>query len=142
MNPADAAENAMQRFVFDFLDKFGASLTIVAVILALIWKVVPKFAEIVPELAKVLIDKYKAETELVRKTQEVVVSLPAMFAEFKAVVIAEQRAQYTLIKDHIGADNDKRIEDKVDRIVRKVSYSEPDSDPPPATVGRRPSHAG
>ncbi len=136
MSPIDAAENAVQKFVFDFLDKFGASLTIVAVVLALVWKVIPEFAKIVPELAKVLIDKYRAETELVRKTQEVVASLPAVFAEFKTAIIAELRTQHTSIKEHIDTNTDMRIEDKIDRIARKVSYSEPDSDPPPAAPSR------
>lgn len=140
MNIVDAAENAMQKFVFDLLREFGTSFAIVAVLLGLVWKVVPELAKIVPELAKVWIDKYRAETELVRKTLEVVSSLPSVFNEFRTAMIAELQKQHSSIKDHIGADTDRRIEDKVDRIARKVSYSEPDSDPPPAPV--RPSRAG
>lgn len=132
MSPVEEAENAVQKFVFDLLREFGTSFTIVAVILGLVWKVVPELAKIIPELAKVAIDKYRAETDLVRKTQEVVASLPSVFNEFKTAMIAELRAGHSQIKESIGADTDRRIEDKVDKIARKVSHSEPDSDPPPA----------
>lgn len=124
MNPIEAAESAMQKFVFDLLREFGVSMTIVIVILMLTWKVLP-------ELVKVLIDKYRAETDLVRKTQEIVASFPSVFSEMKTAIIAELQRQHTAIKDSIGADTDRRIEDKVDKIARKVSFSEPDSNPPP-----------
>lgn len=134
MNPIDTAETAMQKFVFDFLDRFGVSLTIVAVILTLLIKVVPKFAEIVPELAKVVIDKYRAETETIRDMQKVIVSFPSALLGFKNEVLTEMRSQHSSFKDTIGMDTDKRIEAKVDSIARKVSRgSEPDSDPPPRT---------
>lgn len=136
MNPIDAAESTVQKFVFDLLREFGTSFAIVAVLLGLVWKVVPELAKIVPDLAKVVIDKYRAETELVRKTQEVVASLPTMlpaiFNEFKTSIISELQKGHSQIRDSIGADTDRRIEDKVDKIARKVSYTEPDSDPPPA----------
>jgi hypothetical protein len=131
MNPVDAAEGAVQKFVFDFLDRFGASLTIIAFVLILVWKVVPEFAKIIPELAKVAIDKYRAETETIRDTQKVIVSLPSIFQEMKTAIIAELQKHGTSIRESIGADTDRRIEDKVDRLSRKVSNSEPDSDPPP-----------
>lgn len=129
MNPIEAAESAMQKFVFDLLREFGVSMTIVIVILMLTWKVLP-------ELVKVLIDKYRAETDLVRKTQEIVASFPSVFSEMKTAIIAELQRQHTAIKDSIGADTDRRIEDKVDKIARKVSFSEPDSEPPPARASR------
>lgn len=139
MNPSDFAESAVQKFIFDFLDKFGVSLTIVAVILAMVWKVLPEFAKIIPELAKVAIDKYRAETETIRDTQKVIVSLPAIFQEMKTAIIAELQKHQTSIEKSIGADNDRRIEDKVDRLSRKVSHAEPDSDPPPrSSLASRP----
>lgn len=137
MTPVEVAETAMQKFVFDLLREFGTSFAIVAVILGLVWKVVPELAKIIPELAKVVIEKYRAETDLVRKTQEVVASLPAVFSEFKTAMIAELRAGHSQIKESIGADTDRRIEDKVDKIARKVSQSEPDSDPPPVARSSR-----
>ena len=136
MNPIDAAESTVQKFIFDLLREFGTSFAIVAVLLGLVWKVVPELAKIVPKLSEVVIDNYRAQTELVRKTQEVVASLPTMlpaiFNDFKTTIVSELRAGHSEIRESIGAGTDRRIEDKVDKIVRKVSQSEPDSDPPPA----------
>lgn len=127
MNPIDIAESTMQKFVFDFLDRFGASLTIVAVILILSYKVVP-------ELAKVAIEKYRAETEMIRDMQKVVVSLPSIFTELKVALVSNSNemklAIITELQRH-QSDGDRRIEDKVDRLSRKVAHSEPDSEPPP-----------
>ncbi len=136
MNPIEVAESTVQKFVFDFLDRFGASLTIVAVILILMIKVVPEFAKIVPELAKVVIDKYRAETETIRDTQKIIVTIPSVFLGFKSEVLAEMRSQHSSFKETIVMDADKRIEAKVDSIVRKVSHSEPDSEPPPPRNSR------
>lgn len=124
MNPVDTVESAVQKFIFDFLDRFGASLTIVAVILILMIKVIPKFAEVIPELARVMIDKYRAETETIRDTQKAIIAMPGIFLEMKTAIIAElQRHQ---------SEGDRRIEEKVDRLSRRVANSEPDSEPPPA----------
>lgn len=137
MNPSDAVESAVQKFVFDFLDRFGVSLTIVAVVLSLVWKVVPEVMKIIPELAKVAIDKYRAETETIRDMQKVIVSIPSALSEMKNAVISEMRSQHSSFKESIGADTDKRIEAKVDVIARKVSRkSEPDSEPPPARISK------
>jgi hypothetical protein len=129
MSPSEVVEGTMQKFVFDFLDKFGASFTIVAVILILTWKVLP-------ELTKVLIDKYRAETDLVRETQKVVISFPSVFSEMKTAIIAELQKQHTSIKEHIGADTNKRIENKVDAIHREISHSEAEIEVPPTRHSR------
>jgi predicted PurR-regulated permease PerM len=142
MNPIDTAESALQKFIFDFLDRFGVSLTIVAVLLALVWKVVPEAAKIIPKLAEVVIDNYRAQTEYIREGQKALASLPSIFSEMKTAIIAELQKGHSQIRESIGADTDRRIEDKVDKLTRKVSYSEPDSDPPPAVVSHRPSRTG
>lgn len=142
MNPVDTAESAVQKFIFDFLDKFGVSLTIVAVVLALIWKIVPEIAKIIPELAKVWIDQYRAQTDYIREGQKALASLPSVFSEMKTAIIAELRAQHTQIKETIGSDTDRRIEGKVDQIAHKVSQSKPDNGPIPPTNQTRSPRAG
>jgi predicted PurR-regulated permease PerM len=142
MNPVEVAESTLQKFIFDFLDKFGVSLTIVAVLLALVWKVVPEAAKIIPKLAEVVIDNYRAQTEYIREGQKALASLPSIFSEMKTAIIAELQKGHSQIRESIGADTDRRIEDKVDKLTRKVSYSEPDSDPPPPTVSHRASRTG
>jgi hypothetical protein len=127
----------MQKFVFDLLREFGTSYAIVAVLLGLVWKVVPELAKIIPELAKVVIDNYRAQTEYVREGQKALASLPSIFSEMKTAIISELQKGHSQIKESIGADTDRRIEDKVDKIARKVSHSEPDSDPPPAARASR-----
>lgn len=123
----DIAESTMQKFIFDFLDRFGVSLTIVAVVLILTWKVFP-------DLSKVLIDKYRAETELVRETQKVIASVPTLLQELKTAIIAELKAQHTAIKETVGAEADKRIEHTVNTIARRMSSipgtNAIDSEPP------------
>ena len=130
MNPVEVAESTMQKFVFDFLDRFGASLTIVAVVLILTWKVFP-------ELSKVLIDKYRAETELVRETQKVVATFPTLVQELKTALIASLAEHRNSIEKSIGEGTDKRIETKVESIARRVSSlpgTNPDSEPPSRAV--------
>lgn len=130
MDPIGTAESAMQKFVFDFLDRFGASLTIVAVVLILAWKVFP-------ELSKVLIDKYRAETDLVRETQKVVATFPTLVLELKTALIATLVEHRTAIEKSIGEGTDKRIETKVESIARRVSSlpgTNPDSEPPSRSV--------
>lgn len=130
MNAIDSVESSVQKFVFELLREFGVSFTIVIVILMLTWKVFP-------ELIKVLIDKYRAETDLVRETQKVVVSFPSVFAEMKTAIVAEIQKQHSSIKEHIETNASNRIEAKVDRVSRAVSHSEPDNDPPPPTRNAR-----
>jgi predicted PurR-regulated permease PerM len=142
MNPVETAESTVQKFVFDFLDRFGVSITIVVVVLALVWKVVPELAKIIPKLAEVIIDNYRAQTEYIREGQKALASLPSIFSEMKTAIIAELQKGHSQIRESIGADTDRRIEDKVDKIARKVSHSEPDSDPPPATMSMRASRPG
>jgi hypothetical protein len=126
MNPAETVESTMQKFVFDFLDRFGASLTIVAILLILTWRVFPKLSE-------VLIDKYRAETELVRETQKVVATFPTLVQELKTALIATLTEHRVSIEKSIGEGTDKRIETKVESIARRVSSlpgTTPDSEPP------------
>lgn len=130
MNPSDTIESAMQKFLFDFLDRFGASLTIVAAILILMIRVVP-------ELSKVLIDKYRAETELVRETQKVVATFPMLVQELKTALISTLAEHRVSIEKSIGEGTDRRIETKVESIARRVSSipgTTPDSEPPSRSV--------
>lgn len=126
MNPVEIAESTMQKFVFDFLDRFGASLTIVAVVLILAWKVFP-------ELSKVLIDKYRAETEYVREGQKVLAGIPSLVQKLETTMIAALAAHHSSIEKSIGEGTDRRIETKVESIARRVSSipgTNPDSEPP------------
>ena len=135
-NHIEAAGAEMQKFVFDFLDRFGASLTIVAVVLILTWKVFP-------ELSKVLIDKYRAETELVRETQKVVATFPMLVQKLETALIAALAEHKVSIEKTIGEGTDKRIETKVESIARRVSSlpgTMADSEPPSRMP--HPSHPG
>lgn len=126
----------MQKFIFDFLDRFGASLTIVAVVLILTWKVFP-------ELSKVLIDKYRAETDLVRETQKVVATFPTLVQKLETVLISMFAEHRTSIEKTINEGTDKRIETKVESLARRVSslpHIAPDSEPPSRSP--QPSHPG
>ena len=134
--PSDAIESVVQKFIFDFLDKFGVSLTIVAVILILVKQVFPK-------LSDVLIDKYRAETDLVRETQKVVATFPTLVQELKTALLATLNDHRVSIEKSIGEGTDKRIELKVESIARRVSSmpgAVPDSDHPPRVPS--PSHHG
>lgn len=134
MTIVEAGESAVQKFVFDFLDRFGVSLTLVAFMLILTWKVFP-------ELSKVLIDKYRAETELVRETQKVVATFPTLVQELKTALISTLAEHRTSIEKSIGEGTDRRIETKVESIARRVSSipgTNPDSEPPSRSVHASP----
>lgn len=137
----------MEEFVFRLLDRYGVSIVIVVVLVLLVWKALP-------EVLKVWIDKIRAETSLIQATQTAVTTtIPAAIGELKASFIAEHKNTVAEIKGAIGADVDRRFEEKLERIAedqRKIvrrSTHDGDSEtppPPPPTHGRGrlPSHPG
>lgn len=116
----------VEKFVFDLLDRYGASFAILLVILMLTWK-------IGPDLAKVMIDKYRAETDYVREGQKVIALVPTKFDELKTALIVEFEKQHRTLKETVVSEADKRIEATVNAILRRLSTNapNPDSDPPP-----------
>lgn len=129
----------MESFIFRLLNEFGAGLTVVAVVLILVWRVFPKVAD-------VWIDKTRAETSLIQATQAAVTTsipkaiddlnmshLKAM-GDLRSTFITEHKATVMEIKSAIGTETDKRIEEKLTAIERRVARSplETDAPPPPS----------
>lgn len=127
----------MESFIFRLLSEFGAGLTVVAVVLILVWRVFPKIAD-------VWIDKTRAETSLIQATQTAVAtSIPKAIDDLntshlqamnnlRSTFISEHRATVGEIKGAIGAETDKRIEEKLTAIERRVARTAPhDTDAPP-----------
>lgn len=128
----------MEEFVFKLLDRYGVSIVIVVVLVLLVWKVMP-------EVVKVWIDKIRAETSLIQATQTAVTTtIPTAIGELRTTFISEHKSTVAEIKGAIGADVDRRFEEKLERIAedqRKIVRRTPhdgDSEMPPAppTQGR------
>lgn len=134
-----------ESFVFRLLNEFGAGLTVVAVVLILVWRVFPKIAD-------AWVDKLRAETTLIQATQTAVTtSIPKAIDELntshlqamgdlRSTFITEHKATVVEIKSAIGSETDKRIEDKLATIERRISRAAPDTDgpPPPSRTPSRP----
>jgi hypothetical protein len=103
----------MEEFTFKLLDRYGVSIVIVVVLVLLVWRVLP-------DVVKVWIDKIRAETSLIQATQEAVTTkIPTAIGDLKTTFVAEHKATVDTIKSAIGADTDRRIEEKLSTIERE-----------------------
>lgn len=133
----------MEEFVFKVLDRYGVSIVIVVVLVLLVWKALP-------EVLKVWIDKIRAETSLIQATQDAVTTkIPSAIGELKTTFVTEHKNTVAEIKGAIGADTDRRIEEKLEkiakdqeRLARRSAHDEDSESPPTHGRGRLASHPG
>lgn len=137
----------MEETAFKILDRYGPSMVVIVFGVLLVWKIAPKLVE-------VWVEKIKAETKAIEHTGEAVrTTIPAVLGEIKtahvsglqevktALVGAEGRI-ITAVHGAVGADTDRRIEDRLSKIEHRVSRgSIPDSDAPPAPKSKQPARS-
>lgn len=133
----------MEEFLLKVFDRYGASMLLSVVLILLVWKVAP-------DVVKVWIDKIRAETDLIRETQNAVKTtipnaIAALAADLKAVFVSEHRSTAKELREVIGSDTDKRIESKLadlekaqTKIAARVGASDTEIPPPRSQQPSRP----
>lgn len=127
---------------FRVMDKYGPTIAIYAAFFVLCWKVAPRIVD-------AWVRKIEAETETIKATGEAVrTAIPNGLAEIKTAhvqgfegvktaLVATEGKIIATIGAAVGADTDRRIEDRLNKIEHKVTRgSIPDSDAPAPPTAR------